>query len=282
MEIYWRLLHHNPQEERIVCLHVSNDNNILKPQTMEATTKEGTAGKALSIENDFEAQYIEVRKKEDHFYTHEQIALLPEINEAHPHYGEWQIRKGSSTRLIDYLKKTNKPLSILEVGCGNGWLSAKLAAIENSQATGLDINKAELQLGTETFKHIGNLQFKFGDIRESVLAGAQFDAIIFAASAQYFPSLPELMAAALKHLKPNGEVHILDTPFYKKGDAAQAKERTKKHFEATGYPGLAAFYFHHEFSALAAFKPAILYNPFSLTNKLLRKRNPFYWLRITQ
>jgi protein-L-isoaspartate O-methyltransferase len=51
----------------------------------------------------------------------------------HRHYHEWQIRKASSNRLVKYLAKKQKILEILEVGCGNGWLSAKLSVIPWTQ-----------------------------------------------------------------------------------------------------------------------------------------------------
>src|SRR5215213_11952226 len=88
----------------------------------------------------FEELYISIRKKEQRIYTNEEVALLPDIYPDHIHYHEWQIRKRSSERLINYLSKKNRPLKILEVGCGNGWLSARMAAVDKWEVTGIDIN----------------------------------------------------------------------------------------------------------------------------------------------
>ena len=67
--------------------------------------------------------YLASRKKENRIYSDEQVVQLPFIEPTHIHYHEWQVRKRSALRLIHYLEKKNKPLSILEIGCGNGWLS---------------------------------------------------------------------------------------------------------------------------------------------------------------
>src|SRR5258708_4522573 len=93
----------------------------------------------------------------------------------------------SSERLITYLEKKHKPLRILEVGCGNGWLSAKLSNIPNTRVTGLDINQVEIEQAQRVFK-IDNLDFIYDSFNESTFENENFDVIIFAASLQYFPS----------------------------------------------------------------------------------------------
>src|SRR5215203_4755336 len=75
----------------------------------------------------FEKLYMQLRKKEQRLYTDEEVRNLPQVIAAHPHFKEWQLRKKSCGRLIEYLDQKNKPLHILEIGCGNGWLSAQLA-----------------------------------------------------------------------------------------------------------------------------------------------------------
>ena len=111
-------------------------------------------------ESNFEEIYIASRQSENRIYTDEQVAQLPFISPHHIHYDEWQARKRSSDRLKNYLENKNKPLSILEIGCGNGWLSAKLAALKNSTVTGIDINKTEVSQAREVFSGMTNISFK--------------------------------------------------------------------------------------------------------------------------
>ena len=88
-----------------------------------------------TIGGDFEKLYTQLREREGRIYTDNEVANLPEITVTHPHYKEWLIRKESSQKLIDHLKKTNQPLDILEMGCGNGWLCHRLAEIPESTFT---------------------------------------------------------------------------------------------------------------------------------------------------
>ena len=84
----------------------------------------------------FETLYLRVREKEKRIYTDEQTARLPQISQQHPHYKEWLIREQSCNKLLQYIKKKECQLDILEVGCGNGWLSAQLAKAHGVETTG--------------------------------------------------------------------------------------------------------------------------------------------------
>ncbi|MBS1530405.1 MAG: hypothetical protein JSU01_08870, partial [Bacteroidetes bacterium] len=96
------------------------------------------------VTNDFEDLYLAVRRREKRIYSDEQLLNLPDIDPDHIHAAEWKIRKRSGARLVDYLRKKRRSLRILEVGCGNGWLSAKMAGIPGSYVIGLDINQTEI------------------------------------------------------------------------------------------------------------------------------------------
>ncbi len=190
------------------------------------------------------------------------------------------IRKQSSRRLTDYLADKKKALTILEAGCGNGWLSHRLSAIPGVQVMGLDINSVELQQAKRVFTPRKNLQFVLGDIRDNVITGKKFDIILFAASVQYFPSLPGILNIALQHLNKEGEIHIIDSPWYPEKEVAAAQQRTAAYYHSLGLPGMTGYYFHHHIEELKTFPFKILYNPFSVFNKLRQHRNRFHWIRI--
>ncbi|MEJ0103957.1 MAG: class I SAM-dependent methyltransferase [Bacteroidota bacterium] len=234
------------------------------------------------IASDFESIYIRLRQKEGRIYNDGELAQLPGINRLHPLYKEWKIRKQSCERLIDYLNKKNETLSILEVGCGNGWLSARLAVNTKGNVTGIDINSQELKQAQDVFKHIPGLRFINGDIRDELLDNKKFNVIVFAASIQYFSSLTEIIDCALQHLVSMGEIHILDSHFYKTHEIEEAKQRSLNHFRSVGYPDMAKLYYHHCMNDLEKYYYRILYNPFSFVNKLTGKKNPFYHICITK
>jgi ubiquinone/menaquinone biosynthesis C-methylase UbiE len=228
----------------------------------------------------FSEQYIALRRKETRIYTDSEVLLLPEISGDHMHAKEWQIRKRSCSRLMNYLRQRGS-LKILEVGCGNGWLSHQLSTLPGSHVTGMDINELELNQAKRVFFDYKNLSFIYEDLRH-LSGNASFDIVVFAASIQYFKSLDETINIALKSLGRGGELHIIDSPFYNLKDIAGARNRTKEYFSKTGFHEMENYYFHHSIESLQGFHYTFLHNPYSLGNKFFRNRNLFFWVRITK
>ncbi|WP_066408477.1 class I SAM-dependent methyltransferase [Flavisolibacter tropicus] len=228
---------------------------------------------------DFEQEYLYLRDKEGRIYSDEVVAQLPLVSKSHHLKNEWKIRGRSCKWLVNYFSKKNKPYRILEIGCGNGWLSNQLANVQNVQVVGMDINTMELEQANRVFTR-ANLQFIYGDI-SNVCLNEQFDAIVFAAAFQYFESVGKILNACFGQLKEEGEVHIIDTPFYNVEECALAKERSKVYFNANSAPGMKAYYFHHSTASLEPYKYKILYSPKSFINKVF-KINPFPWICISK
>ncbi|HAO47698.1 MAG TPA: class I SAM-dependent methyltransferase [Ferruginibacter sp.] len=229
---------------------------------------------------EFDRLYTSLRRKEGRMYSDEELTLLPVINETHPYISEWRTRRNSCRALLSYIKQRSNILSIMEVGCGNGWLSARMANQVDAEVTGLDINTAELEQARRVFKKIPGLRFINGTINTEELADKKFDLILFAASIQYFQSLPGIINTCFEHLTLQGEIHIMDSPFYTGNEKEAARQRTADHYKKMGFPEMAAHYFHHSISDLDDFQYKILHHPHSWKNKLSIKKNPFYWIAI--
>jgi 2-polyprenyl-3-methyl-5-hydroxy-6-metoxy-1,4-benzoquinol methylase len=230
-----------------------------------------------ATEEALEEMYIAIREKEGRIYTDKQVARLPAIDDDHRFYKEWIIRQRSSQRLVNYLTAMHKPLNILEIGCGNGWLSAQLANIPHAKVTGLDPNRIEIEQARRVFKR-SNLQFtQKGFDQDAFKEKVKFDIIIFAASLQYFPSVRVIINQAFALLTPDGKVHIMDTPFYDKQQADTAAQRCRKYYEDMGFPGMAENYFHHTMNKIQSFKHHVLFNPRGLWNRIVKK-DVFYWI----
>lgn len=223
--------------------------------------------------------YIASRKKENRIYTDEQVLQLPDIEPSHIYYSEWEIRKRSAKRLIKYIENKNKPLRILEIGCGNGWLSASLASISNITVLGTDINKIELSQAKRVFENKLNLSFAEADIL-NLHPENTFDMIVFAASIQYFSSFEKMIREALLLLKKGGEIHILDSFFYKNGKINEAKQRSLLYYRSIGFEQMAEDYFHHSAESLHLFDTKLLFDPASIKNKYFGKKDPFPWICI--
>ena len=207
---------------------------------------------------EFEQEYFSIRQKEGRILDDETVRRLPLIDTV-----EWNIRARSAGKLLQQLKK-EKCASFIEVGCGNGWLTNYLQRELNIPAIGIDIVKAELKQAVRISE--GRATFVYGNVFS--LNDLKADAIILAACIQYFPDPDQL----IKRL--NGTIHIIDSPIYETGKAADARERSIRYFSSQNAAAMARFYFHHEVIRDAEF----LYRPSRLKTWL--GGSPFPWLTI--
>ena len=248
-----------------------NNLKIIKGDLFEAVPTE---------EAHFTRLYLRLRKKEGRIYTNKQLKTLPCISPSHRYYKEWKVRKYSCEKLLGYIRKHRQISNILEVGCGNGWLTAQLSKVAKDCITGVDINSIELEQARKVFGDIPQISFIEGDIRSGILEDRKFDMIVFAASIQYFPSLKEIINVALSHLTLQGEIHIIDSHFYRPNQLLAAKERSRRYFMDAGFPGMIHFYFHHTLNELALFRYHFFNNPFSWVRRIKSRRMPFHWIVI--
>jgi ubiquinone/menaquinone biosynthesis C-methylase UbiE len=234
----------------------------------------------LSEEAHFTRLYLRLRKTEGRIYNNQQVAALPHVPVSHPYYSEWKKRNYSREKLLRYLRKHRNLSNILEVGCGNGWLTANLSRKTKGTVTGIDINRVEIEQARKVFRNLPNLTFIEGDIRSGILKDSKFDMIVFAASIQYFSSLKEIINVVLSHLTLQGEIHIIDSHFYRPDQLNAAKERSRKYFIDLGFPEMIHFYFHHNINDLTSFRYHFLNNPASWLGKIKGHRSPFHWVVI--
>ncbi|MEO7524725.1 MAG: class I SAM-dependent methyltransferase, partial [Ferruginibacter sp.] len=161
------------------------------------------------------------------------------------------------------------------------WLTAKLASVPLTHATGIDINRIELEQAKSVFKNRKNIEFIETDLRQNNFGHKKFDVIVFAAAIAWFDSLENIIPPALSALKKDGEIHILDSFFYEPAAIDDAKKRCREYYVSLGYPGMAATYFHHSIDSLKNYHHKVLYDPHGFKNKILRNKDPFPWIVIT-
>ncbi len=227
--------------------------------------------------------YLRVRQQEGRLYSDEVVARLPEFALGQPLTGEWLARGDSSSRLVKYIAAIPHRLRVLEVGCGNGWLSHALATVPTAQVCGLDRPGPELAQAGRIF-HSSNILYIGADASAMPLARESFDLIILASVIQYFRDLPGLIRRLQRLLALGGEIHILDSPLYAPEELDSARARTAAYYRGLGFPEMEAFYFHHTRASLEPFHPQYLYDPRRLSTRLLkpigRVSSPFPWLKI--
>ena len=237
-----------------------------------------------SKQDQFEAAYIAVREKEGRVLSDEEVQTLPYLHQQHPKHQEWKRRVSSTKKILDDVAK-KRPERILDLGCGNGWFTYLLAQKSRGQLIGTDINVVELEQAARLFTS-DNCHFIYGDIFSNQWPIAYFDRITLNACVQYFPDLNQLLNRLLQLLKPNGEVHFIDSPFYKETEIHAAKERTATYYEQQGVTEMTSFYHHHAWAILDNFNYKIRYQPQAFFNKMsnliFKNTSPFPWIVITK
>lgn len=230
------------------------------------------------INNEFSDKYLAIRKKENRVLTDDEVKILPLTNSKNSNYKEWKVRKKTADRFIKYLQAKDNKLTILDIGCGNGWFSHKMSQLKHN-ILGLDVNLEELEQANRVFKN-EFLQFVYADIfdlKKQFLH--KFDIITLNASVQYFSNFDSLKKTLIQFLKSNGEIHILDSPFYYSNEIPSAKQRTLDYYTKIGFPEMAKYYFHHVKEKIKDFD--VLYQPKSSLYKIILRQNdsPFMWVR---
>jgi len=203
------------------------------------------------------------------------VANLPSSGARTPHADEWRVRGRSLERVLHAL--TDAPRRVLEVGCGNGWFSARLAEAGHT-VTGLDTGAAELAQAARVFAHLP-ITWVLGDPWSAALAEKRYDLILFAASLQYFPDLRTLFARCREMLTSGGGILIVDSSFYPNDEAAHAaRARSVAYYASIGGAEMGAYYHHHTRQALmeAAADAAMDFKPpRGILAGLIAGRHPF-------
>lgn len=225
--------------------------------------------------------YLRVREKEGRLYPDDVVSRLPEFPGDQTYSVEWRIRAESCARLTHYLAGLKRPLSILDLGCGNGWLSSHLSNLPQSRVCGLDRLSSELEQAARVFPK-KNLTFISTDIFSAPFIPESFDVIVLASVIQYFPDLESIILALKPLLKPRGEIHLLDSPLYPTDELLAARQRTQEYYASLGFPEMSDYYFHHSVTALEGFSPHWLYHPNQLAARIKhilgQSPSPFPWI----
>jgi len=153
---------------------------------------------------------------------------LPESDKSDPLAWQWRIRNTSyQWFLSEILSNVNSPLRIVDLGAGVGWLSHKLAE-QKHHPVAIDLSVDSLD-GLSASTHYGGtwprIQAEFDHLP---LADNQADMIIYNASLHYSTDYHTTFQEALRILRNDGRIVIMDTPIYQK-EASGEQMKTEKH-----------------------------------------------------
>ena len=107
------------------------------------------------------------------------------------------------------------PLRILDIGCGTGEITRRLAT-RYRQATllGIDILESNLALARRDSQEFGDrIRYQVGDAFALALADASFDLVVCRHVSQAVPDFPKVLAELTRVLKPGGWLHLLSEDY---------------------------------------------------------------------
>src|SRR3569832_15857 len=103
------------------------------------------------------------------------------------------------------------PRAILDIGCGTGEITSRLAALfPQATAIGIDVIDAHLALARDRYASLGDrVQFTHGDAFELAYPVASFDLTVCRHVLQAVPEPERVVAEMVRVTRPGGYVHIL-------------------------------------------------------------------------
>jgi SAM-dependent methyltransferase len=190
--------------------------------------------KASALQS-FAKDYAAHRQAEGRGYAGDDLLALPYVRSG-PLARQWSVRARSfevfQGRLIRPMAAAAaRPLNVLDLGAGNGWLSYRLA-LEGHSTTALDIRDDGIDgLGASApfvQRAGGRMQVAIAPFEVIPAPDACFDIAVFNASLHYAVDLPAVLAEAFRVVRPGGRLAILDSPFYRRESdgAAMVAEKT--------------------------------------------------------
>lgn len=98
-------------------------------------------------------------------------------------------------------------LSVLDVGCGSGAITADIAQRVKGKVVGIDFSQHLIQLAQKNYEHIPNLSFRFANFNDYV-SDEPFDLVIAARTLQWVNNPSEVVSKMVSLLKTGGKISI--------------------------------------------------------------------------
>ncbi len=171
----------------------------------------------------FAIDYAAHRQAEGRGYAGDALFALPYLKTG-PLARQWAVRARSYEALMSRvirpeIARAGRPLTVLDLGAGNGWLSYRIA-LEGCLTTALDIRDDAIDgLGAgRAFveRARGRMATRVAAFEEIPLPEASVDVAVFNASLHYATDLAAVLAEAARVTRPDGSLAILDSPFYRR------------------------------------------------------------------
>ena len=127
---------------------------------------------------------------------------------------QWLLFGPAHRAIINRLRQRSgdRPITILDVGCGTGVFAERLAAaVPRATIWGVDLVAGMLAGGRQRWKALGNQAVPVqGDSERLPFADGAFDVVTCANSFHHYPHQDRAVAEMHRVLKPGGRLFLLD------------------------------------------------------------------------
>ena len=129
---------------------------------------------------------------------------------------------------VDLVKKLDGVQSICDLGCGNGHISGRLAAL-GYRVTGVDASASGIEIARRTYPGVDFVH----TLIDRDLSLGQFDLVISSDVIEHLYRPSDLLEAAVRLIKPGGQI-LVGTPYhgYLKNLVIAATNKMDAHFSA--------------------------------------------------
>jgi SAM-dependent methyltransferase len=191
----------------------------------------------------FSEEYAQHRAAEGRGYSGDDLLNLPYLRTG-ALAQQWSVRARSFDTFLrrvlrPHAARMDRPLSVLDLGAGNAWLSYRVA-LEGHFAVALDIRDDKVDgLGAaDPFvqRVPGRIERVTASFDSVPLEPATMDIAVFNASLHYALDAGTALRQAVRTVRPGGQLVILDSPFYRheRDGAAMVEEKRMQATERFG------------------------------------------------
>jgi SAM-dependent methyltransferase len=177
--------------------------------------------------------YARHRAIEGRAHRGAELASLPYLATG-PLARQWRVRARTFDAFVERVvlpmaRRQGRPLRIVDLGAGNGWLSYRLA-LEGHRCTAIDIREDDVDgLGAAgELSRSAPFERIVAPFERLPVADRSADIAVFNASLHYAIELAPVLAEAARTLVPSGCIAVLDSPFYASEADGAAMVREKR------------------------------------------------------
>jgi SAM-dependent methyltransferase len=177
--------------------------------------------------------------------------------------------------LLRLVTKLTDIQRLCDLGCGNGYLSGRLAAL-GYEVTGVDASESGIALARQNYSNASFIQSLMDRNLGEALGRGEFDLVISSDVIEHLYRPGDLLEVAAEILRPNGHL-VLGTPYhgYLKNLALSLIGKMDSHFNALDDGG------HIKFFSVSTLSSLVKKHSFTNLEFSFSGRAPWLWKNMT-